>query len=246
MAKDEVKLEGGEGELQATAPAPTDGGARATGEPSAAQAPKPARKRKPKPKTPAGKPIQLVVGLGNPGDEYDRTRHNSGFHTVDELARRAGVSYWKTHLGALIAEAEVGGRTVTLAKPQSFMNSSGGPVSKLARELGVSPEEILVIHDELDIPANDVRVKVGGGHGGHNGLRSIIDKLGSRDFIRVRFGIGRPPGRMDPIDFVLRQLKGDFAEDHDATVVLAADVAEAVVKDGAITARDAFNGRHRQ
>ena len=190
--------------------------------------------------------VRLVVGLGNPGPEYDRTRHNAGFHVVDELGRRAGVSYWKSASGALLAEARVGGRTVWLAKPQSFMNASGGPVSKLARQLGVAPEEILVVHDELDIPAGDVRVKVGGGHGGHNGLRSIIDKLGSRDFNRVRVGIGRPPGRMDSADFVLRQLKGDFAEEHDATVVTAADAVEAVVQDGPIAARDAYNGLHRQ
>ncbi len=197
-------------------------------------------------KAPEAKPISLIVGLGNPGEEYDRTRHNAGFHVVDLLARESGVSYWKNHLGSEVATAKLAGREVTLAKPQSFMNSSGGPVSKLARELGLSPAEILVIHDELDIDDGDVRVKVGGGHGGHNGLRSIIDKLQSRDFVRVRVGIGRPPGRMDPVDFVLRQLKGDASEDHDITCAHAADAALAILERGPVAARDEFNGRHRR
>ena len=143
----------------------------------------------------------LVAGLGNPGEEYAHTRHNSGFMVVDELARRGGVSYWKSQAGAMVARCRVAGREVVLAKPQSFMNTSGGPVSKLCAAYDVAPEELLVVHDELDIPAGDVRVKFSGGHGGHNGLRSIIDKLGSRDFSRVRVGIGRPPGSMDPADF---------------------------------------------
>ncbi len=145
-------------------------------------------------------PIRMVAGLGNPGEEYANTRHNAGFKTVDELARRAGVSYWKNQLGAEVAttkvrdtEAEGGVREVVLVKPQSFMNTSGGPISKLCREYGIKPQEVLVVHDELDIPEGDVRVKVGGGHAGHNGLRSIIDKLGSRDFSRIRTGIGEPP-----------------------------------------------------
>ena len=131
---------------------------------------------------PTPKPIRMIAGLGNPGEEYASTRHNAGFKTVDELARRAGVSYWKNQLGAEVAttkvrdaEAEGGAREVVLVKPQSFMNTSGGPISKLCREYKVAPEEVLVVHDELDIPEGDVRVKVGGGHAGHNGLRSIID-----------------------------------------------------------------------
>ena len=161
------------------------------------------------------RPIRMVAGLGNPGEEYAQTRHNAGFQTVDEIARRAGVSYWKNQLGAEVAqikvadaEAEGGAREVVLVKPQSFMNTSGGPISKLCATYRVAPEELLVVHDELDIPAGDVRVKVGGGHAGHNGLRSIIDKLTSRDFSRIRFGIGEPPGRMAGADYVLKQLRG--------------------------------------
>lgn len=145
------------------------------------------------------KPIRMVAGLGNPGEEYAATRHNAGFCAIDVLAEKAGVSYWKNQAGAEVAvinvndaEAEGGKREVVLVKPQSYMNTSGGPISKLCAQYKVKPEELLVIHDELDIPAGDVRVKVGGGHAGHNGLRSIIDKLGSRDFSRIRAGIGNP------------------------------------------------------
>ena len=199
------------------------------------------------------KPIRMVAGLGNPGSEYAETRHNAGFQTVDELVRRAGVSYWKNQLGAEVAtvnvrdaQAEGGAREVVLVKPQSFMNTSGGPISKLCREHGIAPEELLVVHDELDIPAGDVRVKVGGGHAGHNGLRSIIDKLGSRDFSRIRFGIGEPPGRMSGADYVLKQLRGRDAEDFADTVMRAADAAELALAQGVVYARDHVNGAAAQ
>lgn len=185
--------------------------------------------------------ITVVVGLGNPGDEYASTRHNAGFQTVDELARRQHVSYWKSQAGCEVASVRIGGREVLLAKPQSFMNCSGGPVAKLCAATGATPQQLLVIHDDLDIPAGDVRVKFAGGHGGHNGLRSIMDKLGSRDFSRVRCGIGRPPGRMDPADYVLRQLRGSFADDFSTMVVQSADVAEAILTDGVIVVRDRVN-----
>ena len=195
----------------------------------------------------------MVAGLGNPGAEYANTRHNAGFQTVDELARRAGVSYWKQQLGAEVAETSVndpsspnGRRTVYLVKPQSFMNTSGGPISKLCREHHITPEELLVIHDELDIPAGDVRVKVGGGHAGHNGLRSIIDKLSSRDFSRIRFGIGEPPGRMSGADFVLKQLRGKEAEAFADTVMRAADACELALAHGVVYARDHVNGAAAQ
>ena len=199
------------------------------------------------------KPIRMVAGLGNPGAEYAETRHNAGFQTVDELARRAGVSYWKNQLGAEVALIKVGDagaaggvREVVLVKPQSFMNTSGGPISKLCREHGIAPEELLVVHDELDIPAGDVRVKVGGGHAGHNGLRSIIDKLGSRDFSRIRFGIGEPPGRMSGADFVLKQLRGRDADDFADTAMRAADAAELALARGVVFARDHVNGAAAQ
>ncbi len=181
--------------------------------------------------------------------DYAETRHNAGFKAVDELARQAGVSYWKTQLGAEVAvirvrdgAAEDGRRDVVLVKPQSYMNTSGGPISKLCQHYRVKPEEVLVIHDELDIPAGDVRVKVGGGHAGHNGLRSIIDKLGSRDFSRVRVGIGDPPGRMAVADFVLKQFRPKEAEEFADTCARAAEAAALAVTRGVVFARDHVNG----
>ena len=188
--------------------------------------------------------IRMIAGLGNPGEEYAQTRHNAGFKAIDELARQANVTYWKNQAGAEVAsikvndaEAKGGKREVILVKPQSYMNTSGGPISKLCAQYKVSVEELLVIHDELDIPAGDVRIKVGGGHAGHNGLRSIIDKMGSRDFSRVRVGIGNPPGRMPVADFVLKQLRSREAEDFDA-----AEAAATALTRGVIFARDHVNG----
>lgn len=193
--------------------------------------------------------IRMVAGLGNPGEEYARTRHNAGFCAVDELARQANVTYWKNQSGAEVAsirvndsDAEDGKREVLLVKPQSYMNTSGGPISKLCASHKIRPEELLVIHDELDIPAGDVRVKVGGGHAGHNGLRSIIDKLGSRGFSRIRVGIGDPPGRMAVADFVLKQLRAREAEEFDDAAFRAAEAAALALTRGVIFARDHVNG----
>lgn len=195
------------------------------------------------------KKIRMVAGLGNPGDEYENTRHNAGFKAIDELARQAGVTYWKNQLGAEVAtiqvhdpEAEGGRREVLLVKPQSFMNTSGGPISKLCAQNKITVEELLVIHDELDIPEGDVRVKVGGGHAGHNGLRSIIDKMGSRDFSRIRVGIGNPPGRMAVADFVLKQFRPKELEDFEDTCARAADAAGLALTQGVVYARDHVNG----
>lgn len=195
------------------------------------------------------KKIRMVAGLGNPGDEYENTRHNAGFKSIDVLAAQAGVTYWKNQLGALVAtirvhdpEAEGGRREVVLVKPQSYMNASGGPISKLCAQYKIHAEELLVIHDELDIPEGDVRVKVGGGHAGHNGLRSIIDKMGSRDFSRIRTGIGNPPGRMAVADFVLKQFRPKELEDFENTCARAADAAGLALTQGVVYARDHVNG----
>ena len=198
-------------------------------------------------------PIGMVVGLGNPGAEYDGTRHNIGFAVVDELARQLGVTYWKTRPGALVAEvtwprvfgatvvapngavdasATSGPATVVLVKPQSYMNVSGGPVAHLASEYHVPPEGILVAHDDLEVDAGRIRVRMGGGHAGHNGLRSIGEKLGTTDYGRLRCGIGRPPGRMKPADFVLRQTRGREAEELRLTVADAAAVALEAIERG--------------
>lgn len=197
----------------------------------------------------APKKIRMVAGLGNPGDEYENTRHNAGFKAIDELARQAGVTYWKTQLGAEVAviqvhdpDADGARREVVLVKPQSYMNTSGGPISKLCAQYQVSVEELLVIHDELDIPEGDVRVKVGGGHAGHNGLRSIIDKMGGRDFSRIRVGIGNPPGRMPVADFVLKQFRPKELDEFEATCARAADAAGLALTQGVVYARDHVNG----
>ena len=177
----------------------------------------------------APKDIRIVCGLGNPGADYTLTRHNAGFAAVDALAERFGVRYWKSEAGCDVAVVKthygLETREVVLAKPQSYMNTSGGPLSKLARARRVSPAEILVVHDEVDLPQGHIQVKFGGGLNAHNGLRSIADKLGTRDFARVRCGIGRPPGKMSVADYALRQLKGNFAEEF---LVMAQEAADAV------------------
>lgn len=182
--------------------------------------------------------ILIVCGLGNPDAEYERTRHNAGFATVDLLAERHGVRYWKSEAGAQVASltwrgADGEAREVLLAKPMSYMNTSGGPLSKLARAHKVRPQQILVVHDEVDLPAGQVKVKLGGGLNAHNGLRSIADKLGSRDFARLQFGIGRPPGKMQVADYVLRELRGNFLDEFENTAQSAADVVEVVLTEGA-------------
>lgn len=182
--------------------------------------------------------IAIVCGLGNPDPDYERTRHNAGFATVDVLAARHGVRYWKSEAGAQVASLTWRGadgeqREVLLAKPMSYMNTSGGPLSKLARAHRVAPQQILVVHDEVDLAAGEVRLKLGGGLNAHNGLRSIADKLGSRDFARVQFGIGRPPGKMQVADYVLRELKGGFLDEFNITAERTADLVERILTEGA-------------
>lgn len=175
---------------------------------------------------------KLVAGLGNPGEEYAMTRHNSGFLTVDAMAGDLGVNYWKTQDGCLAGIAKIDGEELVLAKPQAFMNRSGGPLSHIMSRYGVKPEELLVIHDDLDIPAGTIRLKRSGGHGGHNGLRSITASLGTDAYARVKVGIGRPPGRMDPADYVLQPLRKQQAEEFEVTVREAADAALMAVREG--------------
>ena len=183
----------------------------------------------------------LIVGLGNPGEEYAETRHNAGFRTVDALADELGARYWKNECGALTAKTAYHDHDIVLAKPQSFMNTSGGPVKKLCDAYGVLPDRLIVIHDELDIDPATVRVKFGGGHAGHNGLRSICDKLGTRDWYRVRCGIGRPPGRMDVADFVLSVPRKDAAEDFAYTVDRAARATLSLLDYGLERTQQDFN-----
>lgn len=178
----------------------------------------------------------LVVGLGNPGEEFAFTRHSAGRMVVEELARRYGATYWKSEAGADSVRVTVGDKSVTLACPQTFMNVSGGPVAKLASAHHVPRRQIIVVHDELELAAGQIGVRVGGGAAGHNGLRSITNKLGGADFVRVRVGIGRPPGRMSPADFVLRKLKGAQLEEFQLTCMDAADAVDECVRGGIVTA----------
>ena len=175
------------------------------------------------------KDIRIVCGLGNPGKEYELTRHSIGFAVVDRLAADYGVRYWKSEAGCMVARctmrAPEGTREVLLAKPQDYMNTSGGPLSKLLRQEKASAQEVLVVHDEVDLAAGTVNVKFGGGLNAHNGLRSIANKRGTRDFARLRFGVGRPPGKRDVATYVLRQLKGAYVEEFE---LLAADGAACV------------------
>ncbi|MBF4803754.1 aminoacyl-tRNA hydrolase [Lancefieldella rimae] len=177
----------------------------------------------------------LICGLGNPGEKYAHTRHNIGFAVIDALARRYDVRYWKSEAGCLVTaiivtDADAQRREVLLAKPQDFMNTSGGPLSKLARARRISPADILVVHDEVDLAEGRTRVRAGGGLNAHNGLRSIADKLGTRDFMRLQCGIGRPPGRMTVADYVLRELKGTSLETFCITAEVAADEVEQLIR----------------
>ena len=183
--------------------------------------------------TEIGDKLYMIAGLGNPGEEYEHTRHNAGFDTVDALADELGVRYWKNEGGALVGKASYRGHELLLVKPQSFMNTSGGPVSKLMRAYGVAPDHLIVVHDELDIEPGTIRVKFGGGHAGHNGLRSICDKLGTRDWFRVRIGIGRPPGRKPVVDWVLsRPRSKDDTEAFDHAVSEGADAVLCLIDNG--------------
>ncbi len=192
--------------------------------------------------SPTDDPV-LVVGLGNPGPRYVANRHNVGFLVVDELADRIGGRFKGHKGGADVLEGRLAGRRVALAKPRSFMNVSGGPVVATARFFKVAPENIVVVHDELDIPFGTVRLKLGGGENGHNGLRSISKSLGTRDYLRVRFGIGRPPGRMDPADFVLRDFSAAERKELAFSVDHCADATEALVGKGLEAAQNLFHTR---
>ncbi len=190
--------------------------------------------------------MQVFIGLGNPGDEYAHTRHNAGFETIDLLAETAGVTYWKTACGCLLGTGKIrlgngSVEEVLLAKPQSYMNLSGGPVSRICKEYQQDPTDLVVIHDELDIDPGTVRIKKGGGHAGHNGLRSIIDKCGTRDFTRIRVGIGRPPGRMKVPDFVLSVPKKQDLEDFQQACSLAHDAAISYLEVGLNKTQSKFN-----
>ena len=186
----------------------------------------------------------LVVGLGNPGPGYAFNRHNVGQMVVDILAKRIGAS-WKSHkAGAMVAEGRLGfgGAKIILAKSNSYMNTSGRPVAGLMKFYDVDWAHTIVLHDELDIPPHDVRIKVGGGHAGHNGLRDIIAACGA-EFVRVRIGIGRPPGQMEVSDFVLANFGTAEKKELPVTLEISADAVESIITDGVTAAQQKFHGK---
>ena len=180
----------------------------------------------------------LVVGLGNPGPSYAGNRHNVGAMVADVLAARIGGRFKSHKAGADLVEGRLAGTRAIIAKPRSYMNLSGSATAGLARFFKVAPEDIIVVHDELDLPAATVRVKQGGGEGGHNGLRSISASLGTKDYLRVRFGIGRPPGRMDPADYVLRDFSAAERKELPLELEEAADAVELLIRVGLLDAQN--------
>lgn len=183
----------------------------------------------------------LVVGLGNPGPRHVANRHNAGFLVLDVLAERLGGRF-KVHRGrAEVLEDRIGGSRAVLAKPLSYMNDSGGPVCALRDFYKIPPDRLVVVHDELDLPYGTLRLKYAGGDNGHNGLRSLRTSLGTGDFYRVRFGIGRPPGRQDPAEWVLRDFSTAERKDIDLHLERAADAVEALLTEGLERAQNRYN-----
>lgn len=189
----------------------------------------------------------LIVGLGNPGPKYETTRHNVGQMALDVLADRLGARFASHRTNSRVAEGFLrpGGPKLILAKSNGYMNTSGGPVSALAKYFDVPADRIVVLHDELDLPFDSVKLKQGGGHGGHNGLRDIAKALGTPEFLRVRIGIGRPPGQQDPADFVLRPFGTSERSELGVLLEDAADAAESLVSEGLTAAQQRFHGRAR-
>jgi peptidyl-tRNA hydrolase, PTH1 family len=187
----------------------------------------------------------LIVGLGNPGDEYARTRHNVGAEVVERLAARHGGKLRRGKERARADEVHIEGRRVALAVPNTYMNDSGMAVAPLVRRYGVEPEQLVVVHDELDLPVATLQVKSGGGLAGHNGLRSIVSHLKSDSFQRVRIGVGKPVSRERGADHVLRGFSKRERADVDVTLEEAADAVEMIVTDGVAAAMNRFNARAR-
>ena len=193
----------------------------------------------------------LVFGLGNPGPEYAATRHNIGQMVVGDLAQRCGITLKRTKMAANAGTGRlphgrvpgVPGPRVVLATSTGYMNNSGGPVRRLADFYGIDPDRIIAVHDDVDLPFDTIKAKIGGGEGGHNGLRSMTSALGTKDYVRIRAGVGRPPGRQDTADYVLRP----FSKDERTTLpIFVSDVADAVemlIIDGLLPVQEKFHAR---
>lgn len=185
--------------------------------------------------------MKIIIGLGNPGRKYERTRHNAGFMGINELAGNLHIDIAQEKHHALIARAPIDSEAVVLVKPQTYMNDSGRATAAVLRDTYTTASDLIVMHDELDLPLGSVRVKIGGGHGGHNGLRSIIEYLGSSDFIRVRIGIGRPAPGMDSADYVLSPFSAEEWKIAADAVVKAAEAVKTIVMEGPLRAMNSFN-----
>lgn len=183
----------------------------------------------------------LIIGLGNPGPSYAGNRHNAGAMVADVLAARGGTRFSSHKAGADVASFRIGDTKVTVAKPKSYMNLSGGATAGLARFFKFDVSQIIVIHDELDLPFSVIRLKAGGGEGGHNGLKSISNSLGSKEYARVRFGVGRPPGRQDPADYVLKDFSSAERKDLALELERAADAAEDLLRLGLVDAQNRWH-----
>ena len=186
----------------------------------------------------------LVVGLGNPGRRYVRTRHNVGFKVIENLQERWQIQGESAQLGALVGSGMIASTRVTLARPQKFMNRSGHPVASIAGYYKLADKDVIVVHDDVDLPFGQVRVKRGGGHGGHNGLRDIIKHFG-RDFPRIRVGVGRPPEGWDTADYVLGKWGPSEQDEVSHMVDQASNAVEAVLRDGLEAAMNQFNTRQK-
>lgn len=198
------------------------------------------RRRGDRPRT--GTPADLlVVGLGNPGAEYARTRHNVGAEVVEELARRHGARLRPGKERALVDEVRIGDHRVALAVPTVYMNDSGAAVQSLARRHGVAADRIVIVHDELDLPVAVVKVKEGGGLAGHNGLRSVKAHLHTDAFLRVRIGVGKPASKEQGVDHVLNRFSKRERTDIDVALAVAADAVEAIAVEGVAAAMNRFN-----
>lgn len=184
----------------------------------------------------------LIVGLGNPGREYRDTRHNVGFMAVDRFCEMQGVRLGKVKFQAIIGETRIGVEKVILAKPQTFMNLSGNAVASVVRFYKIALENVLVVHDDLDLPFGTLRLRPGGGAGGQKGLQSTIDRLGTQQFPRMRIGIGRPSGQMDAAAYVLQKFGSADQEELDMILRRAAEAIEIFVREGLDSAMNRFNG----
>jgi PTH1 family peptidyl-tRNA hydrolase len=184
----------------------------------------------------------LVVGLGNPGPKYADTPHNVGWPVIDRLAERCGVRLGSAKRAkAAAAQARLAGHPVVLVKPTDYMNNSGGPTKALLTYYGTGLDRLIVVHDELDLPAHALRLKFGGGDNGHNGLRSLRNSLGTGDYYRVRVGVGRPPGRQDPAEYLLRPAPAALRAELPLTVERAADAVETLIAKGLAEAQNTYN-----